>query len=79
MESLTYAAGSALIARQIVEELKDRGHLRSRTMYLAANFAVNFGLAISWAFLDGKSIEASFVWGVAQAVGSALYHDVKTI
>jgi len=78
MEPFAYAAGSVILTRQIVEELKERGVLKSRTLTLIANFVINIGLAVSWAFLDGTSIEASFVWGIAQAVGSALYHDAKT-
>jgi hypothetical protein len=79
MEPLVFAAGSALLSRQIVEGMKEKNWIKSRTMFLVANFVVNFIAAIIWASSTGVALSGVFVWGVAQAVGSSIYHDFKTI
>lgn len=74
-----YAAGSALLSHQIVEQLKEKGYLKNKMVILLSSFLCNFALAIGWAIFDGNPLSQSLFYGVAQAVASSLYHDFKTM
>ena len=72
-----FVAGSAILTRQIVQELKEKNWLRSGIITLLASIAINTLLALCWAFYEGYEINVTVVAAVFQVIVSTYYQEYK--
>lgn len=81
METAAYVAGSAVVARTVVEWLKDKKYtaalLSSSLSKIIASVIVNFVLALGWAVLDGAPLNVVLTRAIGQVALAAVYNDWK--
>ena len=77
MDTVALVTGSALVTRQVVQELRDRGYIKSGSMTLLASFLINSVLAFAWGVANGAEPTVALARAIGQMALSAVYNDWK--